>query len=523
MDYSRLAWSYLTDTSSGHLVSAFLLCPEDVHDMDKNESNGAATRYTLEGQIIKKRKRPHGLLLTVILLTQKCQDDNNDDDDVIMLADPQKYRILVEKEEAKLLCFVGAVIRAHGHDILFEDSHVGKTEQLPPLMQATTIHLVRCAPDPRAVNYVLNNFISLPLVTVLGGDCCVDAERIHTLASLPPNNRRRRLEVAKQVRLLGACSSIEKAPRQRTPHMKKADLQLLDDMECQIELYPLHDEREASLMEGGCEKGSNDLLINIPNDGDPDLVSSRGHMTRCDYYHRRKQPQVRWMVDKLKEMCSSSTCTYKHILDVGGGRGDLATAIALEFPSAHVTVIDRNAHSLQAGRVYSTKVLGQSNMNHIQFVQVDFLSFMLNKDEDAMVRPDVVVALHACGDLTDAVLDYARMEQIQFLICPCCYNKKLIGDAGCMEVSFTSWWDNMWCANDDDAARKRATLERLAESEVRSVSLRAATLINSMRLASFKQTLYGQEASRCLSLSLERFPSMYSLRNIVLVGKHCIT
>ena len=488
-----------------------------------NQSNGAATRCTLEGRIIKKRKRAHGLLLTVMLLAQKCQDDDQED---VTEADSQKYRILVEEEEAKPLCYVGAVIRAHGHDILFKDSHDGNTEQqqLPPLMRATTIHLVRCAPDPSAVNYVLNTATSMPLVTVLGGDRCVDAEHIRTLVSLPPNSRERRLEVAKQVRLLDVRSSVEKAPRQRAPHMKKADLQLLDDMERQIELYPLHDERAASILEGGCEKSNTDLLMNIPNYCDPDIVSSRGHMTRCDYYHRRKQPQVKWMVETLKEMCSSSTNTYKHILDVGGGRGDLATAIALEFPNAIVTVIDRNAHSLQAGCEYSTKVLGHSNMNHIRFVQVDFLSFMLNKDENAVDRPDVVVALHACGDLTDAVLDYARMQQIPFVICPCCYNKKLAGD-GCLEVSFMPSWHSACFTNDDDddAGRKLATLERLAESEVRSVSLRAATIINSMRLASVKQTLFSQEASQCLSLSLEQFPSTYSLRNIVIVGKHCIT
>jgi SAM-dependent methyltransferase len=210
------------------------------------------------------------------------------------------------------------------------------------------------------------------------------------------------------------------------------------------------------------------------------------------------------MVNRLKELSSTQTA-YKHILDVGGGRGDLATAIAMEFPNALVTVIDRNAQSLQAGREYSQKVLSPNS--NIRFVQSDFLSY-----KDATV--DAVVALHACGDLTDAVLEYVSVEQIPFLVCPCCYNKKLVG-------SFVPPWH---CCTKD--GRTQAALERLAESEVRSVSLRAATLINSMRLACIQQKCEaGRDGSSSTShgwsLSLEQFPSTYSLRNIVLVGKHC--
>jgi SAM-dependent methyltransferase len=472
-----------------------------------DQSNGTATRYKLEGQIVKKRKRALGWLLTVTL-RQECQDD---DDNV------KQARILVDQEEAKPLCYIGAIIRVHGYEIVLDDYSNDDAEQFPPLMRAIEIHLLRCAPDPKAVDYVLtSNAMFMSLATVLGGDRCTDVERIRTLVSLPLNSRERRLEIAKQVRILGECSSLEKTPRKRTPHVKRADLQLLQDMERQITFYPLHKERAAD-----CETSNKSLfLINVPNNGDPELVSSRGKMTRCDYYHGRKQPQVQWMVDRLKEVFTQTA--YKHILDVGGGRGDLATAIALEFPNALVTVIDRNAQSLQAGREYSQKVLGRdnnNNNNNIRFVEADFLSFTRN-NKDA--RPDVVVALHACGDLTDAVLDYVWVEQIPFLICPCCYNKKLVG-------SFVPAWHRYYAK---DGQTTRATLERLAESEVRSVSLRAATLINSMRLGASVQQKHDQEAdmdgnsssaTHGWSLSLEQFPSKYSLRNIVLVGKRSIT
>ena len=53
---------------------------------------------------------------------------------------------------------------------------------------------------------------------------------------------------------------------------------------------------------------------------------------------------------------------FRHIIDVGGGRGDLAVALAVHF-SRHaaattttmVTVVDKNATSLAAGKAYAER------------------------------------------------------------------------------------------------------------------------------------------------------------------------
>jgi Methyltransferase domain len=37
-----------------------------------------------------------------------------------------------------------------------------------------------------------------------------------------------------------------------------------------------------------------------------------------------------------------------------------------------------------------------------------------------------VVALHACGDLSDLALDFASRAGADFMVCPCCYTKRYI-------------------------------------------------------------------------------------------------
>ena len=69
-------------------------------------------------------------------------------------------------------------------------------------------------------------------------------------------------------------------------------------------------------------------------------ASSRGPLTRGEYFHGRKAPQVRWLVNRLKLWRDNQThdvATW-HVVDVGGGRGDLSLAIAEVFPDAFVTV-----------------------------------------------------------------------------------------------------------------------------------------------------------------------------------------
>ncbi len=58
------------------------------------------------------------------------------------------------------------------------------------------------------------------------------------------------------------------------------------------------------------------------------------------------------------------------------------------------------------------------NLRNIEFICEKFsLNF------EANYKIEFLVALHACGGLTDLALQYAVKQQCPFLICPCCYVK----------------------------------------------------------------------------------------------------
>jgi len=268
--------------------------------------------------------------------------------------------------------------------------------------------------------------------------------------------------------------------------------------------------------------------------------------------HGRKQPQIRWLVKKLATMGF-----FAHVLDIGGGRGDLAVLIAQTFPHALVTVVDANVSSLRQGKAFA-KRCGEEVYRRIRFVCARFeanFSFegvhilsdadlqepeqehscTIEKTEQsihttsteiastgAALVPavDVVVALHTCGGLSDLALHYAATKQCRFLVCPCCYLKTPY----CMPTSASAPIVplTMESAASEIEYTERLALLRLAESDNRACSSRASLVINSQRLNALESILQGpkcEEGSGIHSswqVQLSEFPKEYSLRNLVL-------
>jgi hypothetical protein len=219
------------------------------------------------------------------------------------------------------------------------------------------------------------------------------------------------------------------------------------------------------------------LPLNLPDGADE-------RTDRVDYIIDKKDPQVQWIISRLRELITDK---HRHVVDVGGGRGDLATRIALAFSSLHVTVVDKNESSLQAGRDYANTLGVADRMN---FVSGDFADFQN--------RVDLVVALHACGDLSDLAVQFAQDQGCDFVVCPCCYTKRYI-------ENFTPGWCQI--IGDESSA----TLGRLAETDFRpDISSRARHVVNSLRLHRISLNKY--------QVSLEEYSNSTSKRNLVLVG-----
>jgi hypothetical protein len=163
--------------------------------------------------------------------------------------------------------------------------------------------------------------------------------------------------------------------------------------------------------------------------------------------HGRKLPQIEWLVQRMRRMGA-----VQHVLDIGGGRGDLGVLVAETFPACRVTIVDLNQSSLEQGIAYAKKK-GPQVANRMAFICAPFVEGFdivkaLNEhcistcsggssrvdgaggggggaggESQSQSQVDFVLALHACGGLSDLALDYAAQRHCQFLVTPCCYPK----------------------------------------------------------------------------------------------------
>jgi hypothetical protein len=237
------------------------------------------------------------------------------------------------------------------------------------------------------------------------------------------------------------------------------------------------------------------MVINLPT-GSDHVISANGKLTRREYLVTKKNNQTQWFVERIAHLASKDKQPYWRFLDVGGGRGDLAVAIALNFPNAHITVVDCNESSIAAGKVYATKCNVDDRIEFVYQNFSDYYAEYVNDDTDD--RIDVVVALHACGDLSDMALSFAQQNECAFVICPCCYPKRYL-------APFTPFWHGL-CKNADEVDSLSRMVELDNESKDNE-SRRAMIVINSMRRQAFGEGC----------VKLEEFSNAISKRNIVLV------
>jgi hypothetical protein len=284
------------------------------------------------------------------------------------------------------------------------------------------------------------------------------------------------------------------------------------------------------------------------------LLPPRSQRTREQYAHFKKAPQVVWFLGALGHLIAQVQVQQQQqqgqqgqgvgpkmgahplpvlsLVDVGGGRGDLALAVAATFPHAvRVTVIDLNAASLSAGEARA-KELGIANMG---FVAADVFNAL---DGPALAGVDLFFGLHTCGGLTDAVISLALRKQCAFLLVPCCYTKNaslvlrcarmgLVVDAAAAAAAAAG--DGAAAAVDSaegvgepqqqqqQCARAHAVLCRLAESPDASISLRSACVLNARRLVAAREAREQASAGRLAVFELfEAFSKAASKKNLAL-------
>jgi Methyltransferase domain len=430
-------------------------------------------------------------------------------------------------------------------------------------------------------------------------------------ASHQPNVGYRRRAVAAMVRHLEQRSTIRQ-PSKRTPHVYPRELAILYCMEQEVmQMRKITGAREPDPLRLPVSPEPvllcpQNAPLNLPTssnscgcvaagaaEGRPGelgssatscstILSRRGTSTRQEYLFQKKHPQIEWMIRRLRELRTSGD-PFCHVLDVGGGRGDLAVAIAIAFEDIHVTVVDKNCASLQAAKAYSEACQCITRMT---FICEDFHEFFKrhlasretrdaaldNGSTSPLPVIDCVVALHTCGDLSDCALEFASKRKLPFLVCPCCYSKRYLdafqpswyryctavdqmplsqlrkigADLAGLPFKELSLPKDESRSDEGDASgistNAEKTLCRLAEVEDRSdVARRARRVINLLRLQCVYQAncengctvqrgsghpLLGQakdccdDVSRCsFQVSLEEYDEAFSRRNMCLVGR----
>ena len=236
-------------------------------------------------------------------------------------------------------------------------------------------------------------------------------------------------------------------------------------------------------------------VVNLPDDGVGDLVSTHGKLSRKEYLETKKNNQTQWFVERIRNFHNNKDKQPLRLLDVGGGRGDLAVQIAINFPHAYMIVVDCNESSIAAGKEYATKCNVE---DRIEFVHRDFSDYYAEYvDKDGSDRVDIVVALHACGDLSDMALSFAQQNGCNFVICPCCYPKRYL-------APFKPFWHSLCKEEEVDSLSRMVELDNESRNDE---SRRAMLVINSMRRRAFEE--------ECVKV--EEFSNKFSKRNIVLV------
>jgi Methyltransferase domain len=118
------------------------------------------------------------------------------------------------------------------------------------------------------------------------------------------------------------------------------------------------------------------------------------------------------------------------VVDAGGGHGLLAhVMLLLDNSSPDAVVVDRKTPA-SAATVQATLVHAWPRLDRrVAFMESDVATFPLQPT-------DVVVSCHACGALTDHILDRAMAVNAPVAVLPCCHDFET-----CRTGSLGGWMD----------------------------------------------------------------------------------
>lgn len=415
------------------------------------EANGTVA---LIGRIARKKKRKQGIELAVRAQTINGEKPNQENLPPIVVCVLKSDMAAMVKHP--VYAQLDALVRVE----YVEDS------ELWCKFRAVSLELLECPGEPQAVQALLKDPTLWYALRPQSREGKEEEE-------LDFQSKNQHYLVRHIIARLQRRDLKMETPRHRPPVVRYPTLQALEALE-----------KETNLVDITINTANNPDLVclptmmqNLPEDGQVVLQSNHGKLTRQEYLELKKVPQIAWMLTRLKTL--HPRFQFRHVLDVGGGRGDLAISVAQAFPDCHVSVVDLNQTSLEAGEAFAQK---QGVGDRMHWICRDFNDF--TAQDNPSLRPiDLVIALHACGDLSDLALRIGIDQKAAVAVCPCCYSK----------------------------LSKQTVATQLAELQGRpDLSRRGMRVVNSQRHGNLVH--HGYEAS------LEEYSKEWSGRNQVLVA-----
>ena len=237
--------------------------------------------------------------------------------------------------------------------------------------------------------------------------------------------------------------------------------------------------------------------------------TSRRTATTTSRWQRAKQPQLIWMIDQISNVLTSHP-EYRQrklkVVDIGGGKGLLSNLLAEAFgDQVEVQVVDISKAAINNGMMRARR----RGIDNVRYNAQD--ASTLNVE-----GVDVVVALHACGTLSDIALGHAVSHGAGFVICPCCFlsnsHLRVPTAKGNPLITAEEWLQVE--PKHYEPLKQVAELQgdmNLASTGMHSIcAMRAASVSRLWKNARWPDST--------ISTTIKSFPIGFSTRNLCLVG-----
>ena len=396
---------------------------------------------------------------------------------------------LLRHEEAanvygNLLC-AGSRVMLEGY-VVHEKGHG------TPTLWVTNVQLLRSSWRPMVIRYL----IELLVRDEFDMEEAADALNIDLLQAAELSQ----LDLTERQWKANEISRTLQDSQTRMASVSKDMMQVLASFEGLRKAFPRQVQDEYTL-----SMSSNNVDVRETN-----LLATNSEGT---WWQRKKRPQLEFMGRQIQNVVRSHPEFGKRklrILDVGGGKGVLAHYLAqLLGDDVQVQVIDIARGAIKNGMMRSKRLALASPVE-----------FFVGDASQFESETDVVVALHACGSLSDVALGHAVNHGAGFVICPCCFRSNphlrvpVQHDGSIRQFQSPHEWLYV-DANDLDTIKRISEIQGDDQLASEGMHTLCAIRAEAVRRRSEKRADNGKD----LEVSVKTFPVSYSTRNFCLVGK----